>query len=135
MNQQQETKAFHIGTVLSITDGKLVSLDHVGGIYDILNFMTGDSLMTHQLPRAMDECRPFLVEQHPGIAAEKVPDGLTTMEAVEAYLAGLYPKHGESVEVAPLPPEAHTRIDPITEMRMNHPNVQVITVAAPEEDA
>ena len=33
------------------------------GIYDILNFLTGDNLYTHQLPRAMRECEPWLRAQ------------------------------------------------------------------------
>ena len=51
--------------MLSITTGRLVSTRHIGGVYDILNFMTGDNLFTHQLPRASDECKPYLLEQFP----------------------------------------------------------------------
>lgn len=47
-----ETKSFHIGDVLSAMTGTLVSPRHIGGVYDVLNWMTGESLMTHQLPRA-----------------------------------------------------------------------------------
>jgi len=46
------TKDFHISDILSITDGRLVSTRHMDGIYEILNFMTGDNLFTHQLPRS-----------------------------------------------------------------------------------
>ena len=53
-------KAFDISDVLSVTTGRLVSSRHMDGIYDILNFLTGDSLDTHQLPRAMEECEPWL---------------------------------------------------------------------------
>lgn len=61
----QQTKDFHLGDVLSITTGVLVSFRSMEGIYDILNFMTGDDLFTHQLPRATDECKPHLLEQFP----------------------------------------------------------------------
>ena len=59
------TKQFHLGDVLSITPGRLVSPRHMEGVYEILNFMTVDNLFTHQLPRACDECGPYLVEQFP----------------------------------------------------------------------
>src|SRR3990167_2376272 len=60
-----QTKQFHLGDVLSITTGRLVSPRHIDGVYDILNFMTGDNLFTHTLPRASDECKPYLVAQFP----------------------------------------------------------------------
>lgn len=56
---------FHISDVLSISTGRLMSDRHMDGIYDILNFMTGDNLFTHVLPRAAKECKPHLFRQHP----------------------------------------------------------------------
>lgn len=58
-------KLFHISDVLSITTGRLVSNRHMDGVYDILNFLTGDNLYTHQLPRASRECEAWLRTQFP----------------------------------------------------------------------
>jgi hypothetical protein len=69
MTNEAEKKKFHIGDVLSIIPGRLISPDHVGGVYNILNWMTGDNLMTHQLPRASRECEPYLREQHPDLTS------------------------------------------------------------------
>ena len=44
-------KQFYLGDVLSVAIDRLVSLRHMDGVYDILNFMTGDDLLTHELPR------------------------------------------------------------------------------------
>ena len=60
-------KNFHISDILTITDGRLVSFNGVDGVYDILNFMTGDDLFTHQLPRAINICQPVLQKQLPHI--------------------------------------------------------------------
>lgn len=49
------TKVFHLGQLLSITTSKLVSpvgSSPIQGVYEILDFLTKDSLFTHQLPRA-----------------------------------------------------------------------------------
>jgi len=59
------TKQFDISDVLSITTGRLVSTRHMDGVYDILNYMTGESLFTHQLGRASDACKPELLRQFP----------------------------------------------------------------------
>jgi hypothetical protein len=53
------TQQFTLGEVLSIATTKL--LTPFEGVYRILNWMTDDSLYTHQLPRACDECKPWLL--------------------------------------------------------------------------
>ena len=44
---------YDLGTVLSVTTGTL--LTKIGNVYKILNYMTGDNLFTHQLPRVSKE--------------------------------------------------------------------------------
>lgn len=97
------SRSFDLGDVLSITTGRLVSTRHMDGIYDILNYLTGDSLFTHQLPRAMDACREPLLAQHPGLAAVEVPTfGEAVHDEVLAWLTEQKRIHGGSLEVSPL---------------------------------
>lgn len=60
-----ETKPFHTLDILSITTGRLVSQDHIGGIYSILGWMTGRKLYTHELPAASDICKSHLLKCFP----------------------------------------------------------------------
>lgn len=91
-------KQFHIGDVLSITHEHLVSPRHMDGVYDILNYMTGDSLFTHQLPRAGRECKEPLLAQHPELASVDVAtldallksDKVTNADAVLANAEALW---------------------------------------------
>jgi hypothetical protein len=128
-------RAFHLGDVLTITTGALVSPRHIDGVYDILNWMTGDSLFTHQLPRAMDECQGPLLAQHPDLAAITLPDFGDGKAAVYAWLAGQVAVYGETRAVAPLDPADHTRMDPITELRKMAPHAEIITVEVPDGGA
>lgn len=121
-------KAFHLGDILSITTGYLVSPRHVDALYDVLNFMTGDNLFTHQLPRAMQECAPDLLRQHPDLASVPVPAEFTGEQHVRVWLAEQVERFGEYRDVAPLPAGEHTFIDPIAELRMNYPDTPVIPV-------
>ena len=123
------TKDFHLGDILSITTGRLVSPRHMDGIYDLLNFMTGDSLFTHQLPRA---CEGPLLAQHPDLAAIEVPEEFSGEEGVRAWLAEQVARYGETRKVAPLHADDHTRIDPLTEMRKAAPQAKVIPVIVPQ---
>lgn len=64
-----ELRKFDVGDIISIADGRLVSRRHMDGVYDILQYMTGEqSLWTHQLLRAGEVCKPYLVLQHPDLA-------------------------------------------------------------------
>lgn len=130
------TKTFHIGDILSVTHDRLVSPDHIGGVYKILGWMVGEDLMTHQLPRVSRECEPALREQHPDLMAVTIPDfdfppGATKDERaaiVLGWLAEVVAEYGETREVEPLSKGDHTVIDPIAELKMIRPDVPIITV-------
>ncbi|MBM0239369.1 hypothetical protein JNW88_23520 [Micromonospora sp. ATA32] len=122
---------FHLGDILTVTTDKFVAPDGIGGVYRILNHMTGDNLFTHQLPRAATECKPELLRQHPDLA-EIVPPAKFENEAhVWRWLAEQTDRYGTHREVQPMPAGDHTRIDPLDELAMNHPDVRVISVEVP----
>jgi len=118
-------KKYHIGDILSITTSKIVSPSHIGGIRNILNYMTGDNLYDHQLPRAADECRPWLKAQFSWLndvdASDVNPDNYKrwTEEQVEKY--------SEYLEVKPLPATIHDIIDPLDELKRMVPEDKIIT--------
>jgi len=107
-------KAFHIGDVLSAYSGYLVSNRHMTGVYETLNFLTGDELFTHQLPRAMDECHTWLEKQHP-VLKEIDCSGLNP-ETLPAWLDGIVAKYGETLELEPLPADGHEFRNPVEEL-------------------
>ena len=107
------TRTFHIGDILSVTTGFLVSPRHMEGIYDILNFMTQDNLFTHQLPRASDEYRPYLLRQHPQLS--DVNASVVTRENWQSWLAERVAEFGEQLPVELIPMDDHTFKDPLTE--------------------
>lgn len=127
------TRTFHLGDILTITTGRLVTPRHMDGVYDILNFMTGDNLFTHQLPRACDECQGPMLAQHPDLAGIEVPD-LDGEAEVVAWLAVQVDRFGETREVAPLAADEHTHIDPLTEIRKMAPHAEIITVTVPGQE-
>lgn len=127
-------REFDLGDILSITTGALVSRRHIEGVYDILGYMTGESLFTHQLPRASRECEPALLAQHPQLADVRVPDWPSegVKEAVYAWLDEQEDRFGKTLPVTPLATEDHTRIDPISELKMMRPDMPIIVVEAPD---
>lgn len=135
MADPRQGRRFHLGDILTVTTGRLVAPRHTDAVYDILTFMTGDEgLMTHQLSRAMEECQPHLLRQHPQLASVPLPERFDGEADVMAWLSAQVATFGEYLEVAPLAPEDHTRIDPLTELAMNYPHLTVVPVEVPDGD-
>lgn len=125
------TKSFPLAEVLSVTTGILVS--DMGGIYRVLNHMTGDNLFTHQLGRAMGEAAPHILAQHPQLADVTVPAGLGP-STVDAFITEMAERFGPTVDLEPMPAEAHMHIDPLDELAMRWPDKSVIVVEVPETE-
>lgn len=107
---------FHLGDVLSITTGICLSPSKpvISGVYKILNFLTGDTLYTHQLGRATDECKPWILRRHPELAGIKVPK--LTPETYKDWLDRQVAKYGEWFDLEPIPKDEHRVINPLTEL-------------------
>jgi hypothetical protein len=96
-----DTREFPLADILSITTGRLLSRDHIGGVYRILNYLTGDDLFTHQLPRAAQACRPSLFAQHPQLVEARPPDGDGLLPLME-WLAEQERAYGMTLPVSPV---------------------------------
>lgn len=111
-----------IGDVLSVTTGILLSERRMAGVHEILDWLTGDTLMTHQLPRAMDAAAPWVLEQHPWLASVQPPDvtGDVTSEAremrVHAWLTRVRVKLGDTVRLRPMAVGTWEPRNPIVEL-------------------
>jgi hypothetical protein len=126
------TKTFHIGDLLTISHGYLVSREHIGGVYKILNHMTDDDLMTHQLPLACDAVKPDLLEQHPWLKDVADPGELNGEAECVTWVASVAGVHGEyhDIESRPLSWGKH---NPIVDFANLYPDKPIIGVAVPDE--
>lgn len=105
-------KKYNLSDVLSVTSGRMVSTRGMEGIYDILNYMTGESLFTHALPRAAEKCTPYLLEQFPilqNIEYEHVDETNWSK-----WLQNNVEEYGDEFNVMPL--SEYTHLDPASEL-------------------
>lgn len=121
-------KIFHIGDLLSVTDRYLVSPNHIHGVYDVIDYVTGEAHFTHQLPRAAEVVKPWLLEQHPWLAEIEVPDGLDSEAKVLKWLEDLTAKYPAHHTVEPMPFGMYVGREPIVEARELAPQAQIITI-------
>lgn len=122
-----------LGDILTITTGRLVSRDHIDGVYRILNFMTGDSLYTHQLGRAMDECSEPLLTQHPQLRETDCPE-FASPDDVRPWLEEMEQRYGTELAVEPLTAGEHQQIDPLTELASMRADAPIVVVVGTEAE-
>lgn len=139
-------KLFHISDVLTVTTHRFVSSRGVHGIYDTLNFLTGDNLMTHQLPRASRQCDAWLREQYPQLMPDsqemaKMLEQLDKLEVktkstMREWVMEVMVQFGlpEMLPLNPMPSGRYTSIDPIAEACTMFGASTVVAVAAPDRD-
>lgn len=126
------TRTFHLGDLLSVTTGRLVSPDAVGGIYAVCDFVTGQAHFTHQLPRAMDVVGPVLVEQLPFLADIEAPEFGGEAE-VWTWLAAQVDRHGERHTVTQMPFGAYVGREPMAELEEMVGKDRVVPVVVPHD--
>ena len=114
-------KQFHVSDVLCIGTGRLVSFRGFGAVYDVLNFMTGDDLFTHVLPRAQTACQPAILARYPWMGA--LDCSTITAENYKQWVADAVREHlglettsdGPMLDVEALPPGAWGFRNPLVE--------------------
>lgn len=120
--RDEREREWELGDVLSITTGVLLSERRMAGVHEILDWLTGDTLMTHQLPRAMDAVASWILQQHPWLAPVKPPSvtGDVTQEAremrIRVWLELIEQRLGGTVRLRPMPVGAWEPRNPIVEL-------------------
>lgn len=118
-----EFKSFPTGAVLTVVTGILVSRNHIQGVYEVLNWMTGESLFTHQLPRVSREAEPVLLKAHPELSAAVEEASQVTPENCLQWLTRWEERYGLTIDVPRLTIEEHERIDALSELAEHiHPD-------------
>jgi hypothetical protein len=122
-------ETFSLGTLLTGYTGRmLASWDE---LYRIVDYVTGETHMTHQLGRACGDIAPWLLRQHPWLAEEHLvlPGDLDGEDAVWAWLETQKARHGDSFEVEPMPEGMYVARNPMLELRqMMGPDKPVVAV-------
>lgn len=108
------TRDFPLDEILTVTTGRLVARRHMAAVYEILNFLTGDDLMTHQLPRALDACLPAVLGQHPDLADIPAVSVPADTEHIWPWVEAMEARYGKTRPLAPIKGWLHQ--NPIAEL-------------------
>lgn len=118
-----ETKAFPTAVVLSTITGRL--LCDIGGIYEFLSWMTGESVFTHQIPRIGREAEPVILAAHPHLREAVDEAKQVSPENWQNWRDRWLLRYGPEIAVPKMTAAEHEAIDPITELQAMAPNAKV----------
>lgn len=121
-----ETKTFPTAVELSTITGRLIC--DIGGIYEVLNWMTGESVFTHQLPRIGREAEPVILAAHPHLREAVSEAKQVTPENWQHWRDLWIDRYGPEIAVPKMTAAEHERIDPMSELAEKVSPDQIITV-------
>lgn len=143
-NEKEEsmsTQKFPLRTLLTITTDRLLterkgSKDNgISDLYEILEFLTGESPFTHSLGRFAEECKPYLLAKYPELENVHLDrldsmSGSDSYQNVQARLELCTEEWGmkEEYELEPIPKKAHKAIHPVEELQSMMSDSEVIVV-------
>jgi len=102
---------FTTGEIISAGTGRLCC--PIERMYVIYDFLTGDKLFTHQLPRAFRACEEWVKQQCPWVRELNEKD--CTTDNWREWLAAAESKYGPTHELLPLPTGQWKACDPVAE--------------------
>ena len=108
------TKLFSTLDVMSVVTERLMG--SMGGVYEVLNWMTGESLFTHQLPRVGREAVPVILAMHPHLRAAIDEAEQVTPENYQMWGSTWVDRYGAQITVPTMNEGQHERIDPMSEL-------------------
>lgn len=113
-DQTKTTKDFPLADVLGTITGRL--LGKIDGIYQVSEFMCGEPIWTHQLPRVGLEICPVVLRQHPQLTPVLAEAEDVTPDNWREKLADWIARFGEAISLSPMAPDDHQSIDPLSEL-------------------
>lgn len=123
---EHQSKVFPIADVLGTITGRL--LGKIDGIYQVSEFMCGEPVWTHQLPRVGREIRPAVLRQHPQLAPVIDEAEVVTPDNWQAMLMGWVKRFGPTITLQPMTIDDHERIDPVSELAEMVPPDRIVVV-------
>lgn len=119
-------QAFPTRDVLSTVTGRLMG--EIGGVYEVLNWMTGESVYTHQIPRISREATPVVLNLHPELQEAITEAEQVNPENVFAWRDTWEKRYGLTITVPKMTIAEHERIDPVSELAEMVPPDKIIVV-------
>ena len=113
MTINNNSKQFDLGTILTITTAKCRLFTEIENLYIILDYLTGSTHLTHELPRAHEIVRPYVLSLYPNLEGVGDDVVIESYEDLENFLTEQKKIFGETLALSPIP-KGYSYIEPTT---------------------
>lgn len=118
-------RRFHVGDILTVMTGMMLSPRGIEAVYDLLHYMTNENPFSTQLARFSDECNPSLRKQFDDVLGEyyELPDDTVYDQlSLFRWLGNVVSAIGGDplLKVLPIPEDQHALISCIFELELDY---------------
>ncbi len=119
MENQEMQRDFDLGAILNITTSRLFT--NMDDVYEVLDYLTGDSIYTHQIPRVMDAAQPYVLSLHPELKGVGDNVEINSFEDAKAFVDEQKKIFGEKLSLKPMSKtDGYSYVDPMEEVDEIH---------------
>ena len=107
-------KQFDLGAILSVTTGILYT--NIEDFCEVLEYLTGDSIYTHQIPRVIEIAKAHILSEHPELTGVGENAGISNESEAIAFVDEQKKIYGDKLTITPFTKnDGYSTIDPIDE--------------------
>jgi len=115
MKQENNSRQFDLETVLTVTTHIL--LTNMGSVHDALNYLTGEDLYSHQLPRALGVASNYVLGLYPQLGEVNIVGGqMSSAAEVKKFTDEQKAKYGDILSLSPMPKGMYEAMNPLDEL-------------------
>ena len=108
-------KEFDLGAILNITTKRLFT--SMEDVYEVLNYLTGDSIYTHQIPRVMPIAKAYVLSLHPELTGVGDTVEINSFDAAKSFINEQKKVFGNKLPLSPMgKTDGYSYVDPIEEV-------------------
>ena len=100
-NIEQEVRQFDLGAILNISTCRVFT--NMDDVYDVLSYLMGEEVYTHQIPIVADEARPYVLALYPELNGVGVNTVINNYDDAKAFVDEQKQIFGETLPLIPMP--------------------------------
>lgn len=107
-------KEFDLGAILNITTKRLFT--SMEDVYEVLNYLTGDSICSHQIPRVMPIAKTYILSLHPELTGVGDTVEINSFDDAKAFINKQKKVFGNKLLLSPMgKTDGYSYVDSIEE--------------------
>ncbi len=114
MVTEKDYRQFDLGAILNITTNRIFT--NMNDVCEVLNYLTGDDIFIHQLPRVMQVAQPYVLSIYPELTGVGGDIAINSFEDAKTFVDAQKKIYGNQLPLTPMSKtNGYFYIDPLEE--------------------